>query len=484
MRKKEMIAMIGRKNEQNILNELYNRNEAEFVAVYGRRRVGKTYLIDETFAGRITFRHAGLSPADSESKSPMKAQLQAFYYSLLQQGMQKSHAPKDWLEAFYMLEELLQSKDDGKRQVIFLDELPWMDTARSGFITALESFWNGWGCHRKNLMLIVCGSANSWILNKLVNNHGGLFNRVTYEIKLEPFTLQECEECAVSRNVRLSRYDLAQGYMILGGIPFYWNYMQAGKSLAQNIDEMFFKKNSKLGQEYQRLFSSVFSNPEQTQKIVECLARRSTGYSRADISENTGISNGSTMTDLLNALIASDFVTKYVPFGYSKRDEYYRLSDPFCIFYLRFVKKHDALDETFWMDHLCSQAVITWRGIAFENVCMNHIQQIKAALGIAGISSKQSSWSRKDDMERGTQIDLLIERKDHVVNMCEIKFYGNEFAVDKDYDRVLRQRQALLETELTRKQVVHNTLITTYGLKYNQYSGIFSDVITLDDLFK
>lgn len=476
--------MIGRTKEQNELNEMYCREGAEFIAVYGRRRVGKTYLIDETFSNRITFRHAGLSPSDDDSnRSPMKAQLQAFYYSLLQHGMKKSHCPKDWLEAFFMLETLLQSKDDGGRQLVFLDELPWMDTARSSFITALENFWNGWGCHRKNLMLIVCGSSNSWILNKLINNHGGLFNRVTHEIKLEPFTLRECEECADNRNVQLSRYDLTQAYMILGGIPFYWNYMQSGKSLAQNIDELFFMKSAKLNQEYQRLFSSVFSNPEQARKIVEFLARRSFGYTRTDISENTGISNGSMLSDFLNALVASDFVTRYIPFGGSKREEYYRLSDPFCIFYLRFVRNHDSLDETFWMDNLCSQSVVTWRGLAFENVCFNHIRQIKKALGISGISTKQSAWSKKDDKERGTQIDLVIERKDNVVNMCEIKFYGTEFVVDKDYDRELRHRKSLLSAELSRKQVVHSILITTYGLKYNQYSGDFAAVVVLDDLF-
>ena len=183
--------MVGRKKEINELNNLYHSNKAELVAIYGRRRVGKTYLVDETFKGRITFRHAGLSPAAENKKGMLKAQLEHFYYSLLLQGMKKSKKPENWLEAFFMLEMHLETIDDGGRQLIFLDELPWLDTPRSGFMTAFEAFWNTWGCHRDNLMVVVCGSANSWILDKLINNHGGLYNRVTYEIKLAPFTLGE-----------------------------------------------------------------------------------------------------------------------------------------------------------------------------------------------------------------------------------------------------------------------------------------------------
>ena len=476
--------MIGREREVRELNDLYDGSEAEFVAIYGRRRVGKTYLVDETFSGRITFRHVGLSPIESGAMSPLRAQLQAFYYSLLQQGMEKGHCPKDWLEAFFMLETFLQNRDDGGRQVVFLDELPWMDTAKSGFIMALESFWNGWGCHRKNLMLIVCGSANSWILNKLINNHGGLYNRVTHEIKLEPFTLKECEELLLSRKVLLSRYDIAQTYMILGGIPFYLNYLQSGKSLAQNVDSLFFRKGAKLAMEYDRLFASIFHDPERMQRIVELLATRSAGYTRKEISEQTGVSDGGMLSELLNALIVSDFIIKYVPFGLSKRAEHYRLVDPFCIFCIRFVNQKDALDEAFWLEHVDSPRIVAWRGFAFENVCFHHIHQIKMALGISGISSAQSAWSKRDDDERGTQIDLLIERKDNVVNMCEIKFYSDEFTVDRDYDRILRHRRELLSKSISKKQVIHSTLITTYGLKYNQYSGAFTSIVTLNDLFR
>lgn len=478
--------MIGRKKELAKIEELYNNGKAEFVAVYGRRRVGKTYLVDEALKGRITFRHAGLSPVEgtNDSKTPLKAQLEAFYYSLLMHGMKKSHCPKDWLEAFFMLEMFLQGIDDGNRMVVFLDELPWMDTAKSGFITAFEGFWNTWGCHRDNLMVVVCGSANSWIMDKLINNHGGLYGRVTHEIKLNPFTLAECEACLEERNVRFSRYDIVQTYMIFGGIPYYLNYLDKGLSLAQNVDTLFFSANAVLRIEYDRLFASVFKSPDKVNKVVEFLATRGTGYTRSEISQKIGISNGSGLTEILTSLLVSDFIISYIPFGEGKRDEKFKLTDPFCLFYLKFVRNSEVLNGDFWSNNVSSQSITTWRGFAFENVCLNHISSIKQALGISGVSTRHSAWSKHEENGDGLQIDLIIERSDNIVNMCEIKFYSDEFAVDKKYDLILRNRCNALKEYIPKKSAVHSTLITTYGLKENEYKWDFVNVITMDDLFK
>lgn len=474
--------MIGRKKEISELNRLYNSGKSELVAVYGRRRIGKTYLVDETFKDCITFRHAGLSPVEDNKKGMLKAQLEHFYFSLLLQGMPKRKKPESWLEAFYMLEKFLEEADDGSRQVVFLDELPWMDTPRSGFMMAFEGFWNTWGCHRENLMVVVCGSANSWILDKLINSHGGLYNRVTYEIKLAPFTLAECEEFYKSKNVKMSRYDIVQSYMILGGVPYYMNYFQSGKSLAQNVDAVLFHKQGKLKEEYHRLFASIFSNPEDMKKIVGFLYTRNAGFTRSEIVKGLNVKDGAGLSQSLNALLASDFVIKYNPFGKGKR-EHYKLVDPFCLFYLHFMNRGNGMDENFWQQNLSSPQVVSWRGFAYENVCFNHIKQIKNALGISGVITTHSAWSKREDDKEGVQIDLLISRNDNVINMCEIKYYSNDFTVDKAYYQVLLHRQNLLQKEITRKFSVHNTLITTFGLSYNEYSGIFSNVITLDDLF-
>ena len=477
--------MVGREKEVSELLERYDCNEAQFVAVYGRRRVGKTYLIDETFKGRITFRHAGISPIESgdEPKGrPVKKQLQAFYYSLISHGMKKNHCPSDWLEAFFMLEMFLQKIDDGSRQLIFLDELPWMDTPKSGFITGLESFWNNWACHR-NVMLIVSGSATSWMKDKLINNHGGLYGRVTWEIKLEPFNLKECELLFKENKINLSRYDIVQSYMIFGGIPYYLGYFKRGRSLAQNVDDLFFEKGAKLSMEYDRLFASVFTNPDMMKAIIKALKTRTMGYTRKEISALTGYTEGGTLSEALKALIVSDFIIKYVPFGYSKREEHYKLVDPFCIFYLDFIEKNGMIPETFWLSNVTSPPIITWRGHAFENVCFNHIEQIKKALGISGISTTQSAWTKMGEEYKGTQIDMIISRKDNIVNMCEMKYYGEEFMVDKDYDSILRHRKNLLYEIIPKKNAVHNTLITTFGIRNNEYRWSFDNVITMDDLF-
>ena len=476
--------MVGRKQEVEELRRLYERNRAELVAVYGRRRVGKTFLVDEAFSGKFTFRHAGLSPVDVEANGLLRAQLDHFYNSLILFGMDECQKPDSWLDAFLLLEKHLQKIDDGTRQLVFLDELPWLDTARSGFITAFEGFWNNWGCHRKNLMVVVCGSANSWILDKLINNHGGLYNRVTYEIKLSPFTLKECEELYNDNGVNFSRYDIAQSYMIFGGIPYYMGYMDGRLSLAQNVDKLFFSKGSKLQNEYDRLFDSVFVNPEAVKSIVEFLATKNAGYTRKEIIEKQGSSNGGRLSRNLNALIASDFVIKYVPFGLSKKEEHYKLIDPFCLFYLRFVKDWNQENDKYWQQNVVSQPVSIWRGFAFENVCFNHIEQIKRALGITGVISSASAWSKRNDDKEGTQIDLLISRKDNVINMCEIKYYGGEFTVNKDYYRKLLRRQEMLLEEVSPKVSIRSTLITTYGLEHNEYSGIFTNVVLLDDLFE
>ena len=480
-----MARIIGRNKEIKELHTLYKSNQAHLVAIYGRRRVGKTFLVDQALNGKITFRHAGLSPVDEEGKKNlMPEQLKHFYHSLLLQGMPKSHIPTSWLEAFFMLSMHLQNNDTGRRQVVFLDELPWLDTPRSGFLTAFEGFWNTWACHRDNVMVIVCGSANSWILDKLINNHGGLYGRTTHIIKLSPFTLNECEQFFKSKNIPISRYDIVQSYMIFGGVPYYLNYFEPQLSLPQNVDRLMFANDGKLKDEYDRLFASVFSSPEDMKAIVECIGRRHSGYMRKEISSFTGIEDSGNLSDKLKALVASNFIIEYAPFGDSVRNTRYKLVDPFCRFYQTYIKGRHNLPEDFWTQNIDSQAMISWRGIAFEEVCLNHIPQIKKGLGIAGVSTEQSSWiQRGDDNNEGSQIDLIIKRKDNIYNLCEIKFYSENFTVDKSYHAKLAHRKNLVLEHIPRKAAIHSTLITTYGLTHNEYSSDFISVVTLGDLF-
>ena len=481
----------GREKEQKKLKDLYDSGKAEFVAVYGRRRVGKTYLIDEAFHSEITFRHAGLSPIsidieNASGKSHMKNQLRHFHHSLMMQGMEGSTPPESWLDAFYMLERFLMERDDKKRRLlIFLDEIQWLDTAKSGFMTGLEAFWNSWACYRHNVMLVVCGSSTSWILDKLVNNHGGLYGRLTCEIKLQPFSLYECEQFFISKGLSLSRYDIAQTYMMAGGIPYYLNYFEKSLSVPQNIQALFFDKGAPLKDEFDRLFSSLFTNPEVMKAIVVALNSKKRGLTRKELLDKTGITDSGLFSKQLKALESGAFIIKYDSYGNGKRNSFYKVSDPFCIFYLRFVSDSSSRAKKEWLSAAGSQSVAIWNGLAFENLCFNHIAQIKAALGISGVSTDESLWSKKGtDEEDGTQIDLIIERKDNVVNMCEAKFYSDEFVADKDCHLALVRRERLLREIIPKKASIHNTLITTFGLKPVEYFGDFANTITLDDLFR
>lgn len=483
--------MIGRKKELEELNRLYHSGKPELVAIYGRRRVGKTFLIDKAFEGKLAFRHAGVSPEDEEKpqsdaiyKTKLQEQLVQFYHSLRLFGSKIDKIPVSWHDAFFQLESLLKEKED-ERIVIFLDELPWMDTPRSNFIKAFESFWNNWACYHDNVMVIVSGSANAWMLNKLVNSHGGLYGRVTYEIKLAPFCLQECEELFARNEVKLSRYDTAQCYMMLGGIPYYLNYVQKNLSLSQNMDLIFFQKHAKLNHEFYRLFSSTFKDAALIERIIRLLNKNSYGFTRQEIIDQLNLQSGDRISRTLDSLIISDFILKYDPFGAGKREPHYKLIDPFCLFYLRFVDHKSSMDEDFFQQNVNSHPIISWRGLAFENLCFNHVAQIKKALSIAGVSSSLSLWSKKgEDGSKGTQIDMLIQRKDNVINMCEIKFYGSKFTVDKKYHEILLNRGDLLFKEISKKQIIHNVLITTYGLNINEYSSDFAHTVLLDDLFQ
>ena len=481
----------GREKEQEKLRNLYESGRAEFVAVYGRRRVGKTYLIDELFHNEITFRHAGLSPIsiDTENASKrnhMKDQLRHFHQSLMMQGMEKSASPESWLDAFYMLEQFLMERDNqNERLLIFLDEIQWMDTPKSGFMTGLEAFWNSWACYRHNVMLVVCGSSTSWIMDKLINNHGGLYGRLTWEIELQPFNLYECEQFLISKGLSLSRYDITQIYMMVGGIPYYLNYFDRAFSVSQNIQAMFFDKGAPLRNEFDRLFSSLFVNPDVMKAIVTALNSKSRGLTRKELVEKTGITDSGLLSKQLKALESGAFIIKYDSYGNGKRNGFYKLTDPFSIFYLRFVSDSSLKAKKEWLSAAGSQAVVIWNGLAFENLCFNHIKQIKAALGISGVSTDESLWSKRvNDEEEGTQVDLIIERKDNVVNLCEIKFYSDEFIADKDCHFALARRERLLREIIPRKASIHNTLITTFGLKRVEYFGDFVSTITLDSLFQ
>ena len=470
--------IIGRKEEQKQLLSAAMSDNSELIAVYGRRRVGKTFLIRETFGYKFTFQHTGLANART------KDQLFSFAISLRDYGYDDCPVPTSWLEAFSLLSHFLKNSTDEKK-IVFLDELPWMDTPRSNFISAFEHFWNGWASARKDVVLIICGSATSWIINKVINDHGGLHNRVTQRIALQPFTLNECELFARGKGLELSRYQIAEGYMIFGGIPFYWNLLERGLSLSQNIDKLFFERNGKLSNEFNQLYASLFKSPEYYIEVVTALGEKKAGMTREEILDSIDKQSNGALSKVLDELEYCGFIRKYSSYGKKSKQAIYQLTDNYTLFYFKFIQQNKNNDEHFWSASIDSAMHRAWCGLAFERLCMAHTRQIKSSLGISGVMSNIYSWKKEaDENTGGAQIDMLIDRNDQVVNICEMKYSLSEFSIDADYERNLRNKKSVfIEATKTRK-AVHLTMVTTYGVRQNAYSGIVQSEITLDDLFR
>lgn len=478
-----MNEIIGRQKEIEKFSNFYHSKKAEFIAVYGRRRIGKTFIVRQLYQNEWCFYHTGLSPMESEQNtgSMKERQLLNFASSLRQFGSNYENVPATWMEAFDQLIDLLRRYRKRKRCVVFIDELPWMDTDRSGFMSAFEHFWNGWASAQPNIMLIVCGSATSWMEDKLINNKGGLYGRITGEIHLAPFTLEECNLYYASRGIKMDYYDQVQCYMIMGGVPFYMDYLQKSNSLAQNIDQIFFDSHAPLRNEFERLFTSLFVNPDTYIKVVKLLAARREGFLRSEIATLANIPYGGGLTKILTILRVNDFIVDYIPYGRSQRERRYRLTDSFCLFYLHFMEKKKQY-PTFWQDNLLSPSLNAWRGFSFETVCFCHINKIKEALGITGVHCEIAPCRLKSD-NGNHQIDLVIDRADRVVNLCEIKYANSEYVITKKYDMELRSRtQAFMDAYGSRK-TVHLTMITTYGLSKNEYTGHIQKSLTIDAFF-
>ena len=471
--------MIGRLKEIHVLEEAFNSDKPEFIAVYGRRRVGKTYLIKEVFGDRLTFSYTvALNCAT-------KTQLSYFHDALLDQGLRKAPVPKTWPEAFRLLKQLIE-ESGAKRKVIFLDELPWMDAPRSGFLSAFEHFWNGWGSSRKDLLLIICGSSTSWIINKVFRNKGGLHNRVTRNMHLSQFSLYECEEYVRSLGLNLSRNNILEGYMVMGGIPLYWSKLDKRKSLAQNINDIFLSEHGELRYEFNDLYSSIFTHPEKYIKIIECLSTKKSGMTRADIISNTKIDSNGKFSEMLEELIECGFIRKYCHTNKKTRDALYQLVDCYTLFYYRFVKNAHGTDENYWLKILPTSTYSIWCGIAFERVCLLHTRQIKSALGISGIMANIFSWHiTKTDDHPGAQIDMLIDRADNIVSICEMKYAPNGYIMKADDIKKLNTRIGVYSLYMSQKKGIQLVMITSNGMANKKVDGINIHVeLTSDCLFQ
>ena len=473
-----MSNLIGRRDAQVELGRLCETPRAEFAVVSGRRRVGKTYLIREYFGHEFAFYATGVAGGNTRS------QRISFGKSLREYGGDTTPV-RDWFEAFDQLEHLLSRPDVrrepiGGKRVVFIDEMPWLDTPRSDFKMALELFWNRWGSAQSDLLLIACGSATSWVIKNLFKNRGGLHNRVTARIHLEPFSLGECEEYYRSNGLEFTRSQMIESYMIFGGIPYYLVLLHRRLGLVQNVDRLCFSRYGALRGEFDELYHSLFKHAERHVSVVRALAERGSGLTRDKISRRSGISNGGTLTKTLEELEACGFVRRYHEYGKRKNEATYQLIDPFTLFYLKFMDGETS--ENFWSDNYQSGSGNAWEGHAFELVCLLHVRQLRAALGVLGVSCDESAWHSKES-DPGAQIDLVVDRADRVVNLCEMKFAQEPYVIDKAYEQKLRHKVACFARETKTTKALHLTLVAPYGVRHNSYKGCVQAEVSADDLF-
>ncbi|MEO8404530.1 MAG: ATP-binding protein [Chitinophagaceae bacterium] len=474
--------IIGREEEQKILRQALVSKEAELLVIYGRRRVGKTFLIRNYFRKQMTFEFTGAC------ESGLSQQLYNF-----SKGLQDAMAsdvppatPVNWEQAFTFLTSFLKGKQGNQPLVVLFDEFPWIHTAKSGFLSTFEHWWNTWASRQPQIKVILCGSAASWMIENIINSKGGLHNRITRApIQLMPFTLYETKDYLVSRGIKLDNYQVLELYMAMGGVPQYLKQVSKGESTQQVIDRLFFASNAMLKIEFKNLYQSLFANASHHENIVRALAKKGKGLSRVEILAECGLTDGGGTTRLFDELEQSGFITHYIPFEKTSRDTLYKLTDEYSLFYLKFVERARATGAGTWEKIVEGQSYNSWSGFAFEAICQKHVHQIKRALKIKAYT-EVSPWRYGPGKgEKGTQIDLLLDRRDRTINICEMKFATGEFAIDKKYAAELENKEKILREQTKTKKAIFLTMITTYGVKHNEYyDKLIQGEANMDDLFR
>ncbi len=472
--------LIGRIKECERLDECMNSERAQLIIVYGRRRVGKTFLINEYFKNNFAFKLTGTYGKGKD------IQLENFTSEMRRKTRKKCDMPNNWREAFEELRDYLEALPSNEKQVVFFDEMPWLDNKMGEFLSTFEWFWNDWASTKDNLIFIACGSATSWMDEKIANNKGGLFNRQTCKLFIKPFKLYEVEAFLHNNNIKWSRYDIIRCYMIMGGVPYYLSLLSNKLSFSQNIDRLFFAEDGELWDEFNHLYRTLFSNSESYIKVVEALSSKRSGLTRAEIVEKTKLKNNGDLSKILNDLILSGFVLVSRFYKKKKKDADYQLCDFYTAFYMHFIRDNYGKDEHYWSNSVNDRSREVWEGLTFEQVCKYHVMAIKYKLGIPGILTEESSWFVRGDKKRGiqgAQIDLLISRSDKVVTVCEMKFSNAQYTINEKRDIELRNKIDAFINATNCNETIQLVLVTPYGIKNNEYSSVIQNQVVMNDLF-
>jgi predicted AAA+ superfamily ATPase len=475
-----MEKIIGRKIEQSLLENIIESEEAELLAVYGRRRIGKTYLVRNAYEKKLIFEFSGVHNAT------LQQQLEIFGIAMSKATGFPIATPASWTQAFSILNEYVKPLIKKEKKVVFIDEFPWLHTPRSGFMQAFENFWNMWASKEKNLVVVICGSAAAWMIKNIINNKGGLHNRVTRKMRLMPFTLGEAEAFLKERKVSLDKYQISQLYMVMGGVPQYLKMIDRGESAMLAIDRICFTKDGFLHDEFKNLFNSLFDDAASHMSVIKALAKKGKGLTRNEIIETCKLKSGGGTTQLLEELSESGFIEVFTPYGKTSKDSIYKLVDEYSLFYTKFIENGKLKGTGSWAKYSTTSSWISWSGYAFENICMKHIRQLKSALGIESVHTEHYMWRYNPKQgENGVQIDLLIDRQDMCINLCEMKFSINEFEITKSYAKELQAKIDVFREKSKTKKSVFLTMVTTNGVKnIGNYVVLVQKEIKIDALFK
>jgi uncharacterized protein len=474
--------IVARQKEQVLLSKLLKSKKAEFLAVYGRRRIGKTYMIEQVLKGQGVF----LEVTGTKDASK-KEQLKNFFRDLKALFPGVKEQPKEWSDAFHILFQEVKKLNKCKKFILFLDELPWLATPKSGLLAAIDYFWNHSFSRLPFAFLVICGSAAHWIIKKVVNDKGGLHGRLSAQIRLEPFTLKETEEFLEAFGVHLKRREITQLYMALGGVAKYLSYVPGGQSPAQVISELCFSQSGPLFAEFPKLYSSLFDSSGKHIEIVRALAKKRKGMSQEELLEAVSMTHGGGATDILQELEEAGFIMSLPPFGKQARKKLFRLIDEYSLFYLSWIEEISSsilrnFDPHYWAKQSSSPRWHAWAGHAFETVCLKHASNIKEALKIGGITTFESHF--RHGGKEGAEIDLVIDRADNCINLCEIKFCKGEFEITAAYAKELERKKAVFQKITKTRKTLFLTLITPYGVKENRYvRELVDNHLTLDCLF-
>jgi hypothetical protein len=465
---------VGRKNELRMLNDAYRSGKDELVVLYGRRRIGKSSLVK-----RFAEKKKAYYEFEALEGETTPGQINHFLQQLKKQiddPILDSVRFANWEQVFTYLTEKVINRKSKVKKILFLDELPWMAAGRIRLVSLLKYYWdNHW--KSKHVMLILCGSVASFMVKKVLHSNA-LYGRTTIEILLKGFSP---EEAARLLSKKRSREETLNYQLVFGGVPKYLEQINTSQSFNKNMNTLCFSPHGIMLKEVERIFYSQFREPRTYLKIINLL--KNGIFSLSEISSKTKIPSGGGLKQYLKNLERAEMIRSYIPFDRSGNSKFkkYTLADEFLVFFFKYmgpnlrVIKESSSRRLF--ETLTQNSFDSWLGFAFERFCLKHAGLLALVMDFADDILLASPYFKKND-ER-FQIDLLYQRADRVITVCEIKHQN--IKIGTNIIPEMQRKCALLK--VPRGYALEKALISLYGPDNSlKDTGYFHHFVTLDDI--